>query len=33
MIMELTVYPAIFYTIKKKEVRKLINNKQTGELE
>ena len=26
MIMELTVYPAIFYTIKKREVKKMINN-------
>jgi Cu(I)/Ag(I) efflux system membrane protein CusA/SilA len=25
MIMELTVYPAIFYTIKKREVKKLLN--------
>ena len=26
MIMELTVYPAIFYTIKKREFKKLLNN-------
>jgi Cu(I)/Ag(I) efflux system membrane protein CusA/SilA len=26
MIMELTVYPAIFYTVKKREVKKILNN-------
>jgi Cu(I)/Ag(I) efflux system membrane protein CusA/SilA len=28
MIMELTVYPAIFYAIKKRELKKLLNNQQ-----
>jgi len=28
MIMELTVYPAIFYTIKKREVKKMLTNEQ-----
>ncbi|MCW8816642.1 MAG: efflux RND transporter permease subunit, partial [Ignavibacteriaceae bacterium] len=28
MIMELTVYPAIFYTIKRREVKKMLTNEQ-----